>query len=97
MTSLILAPVFDVHDGMHRLELTPADEVLIDGVAVDLVGLRQRLDMIAVSTSAWVDFRPHAHARYELFAEVLAVLKRARIERLRLDGRAFVHAIDRHG
>jgi biopolymer transport protein ExbD len=78
----------------HRLEITPDGKIRFDGEQVDTIGLRMRLDMITASTDDWIDFRPDPRARYELFVEVLAVAKRARIERLRLDSKAFAGSID---
>jgi hypothetical protein len=79
---------------IHKLVITPQEEVLIDGSNVDITGLRQRLDVIEQREGEWVDLRPDPNARYELFAEILAVIKRARIERLRLDNRAFRGPVD---
>lgn len=78
---------------VHDLVLTAQDRVLWNGRHVDLEGLRTRLDIITVRDE-WVDFRPEPHARYELFAEVLAVTKRARLDRMRLDSRPFREAVD---
>lgn len=79
--------------GLHELVLTPGDAVLLNKREVDLAGLRARLDVIAVRNE-WVDFRPEPNTRYEFFAEVLAVTRRARLERLRLDNRPFGEALD---
>jgi biopolymer transport protein ExbD len=78
---------------LHELVITPQDKVLWNGKAVDLAGLRTRLNIIVIRNE-WVDFRPEPHARYEFFAEILAVAKRARLERMRLDSRPFRKAID---
>lgn len=78
---------------LHELVVTPQDKVLMNGKEVDMSGLRMRLDIVAVRDE-WVDFRPEPNARYEMFAEVLAVTRRARLERLRLDSRPFRRALD---
>lgn len=94
LTTLVL-PDLDLEPPrpLHELVLTAQNTVLWNGREVDLAGLRTRLDLIEVR-GEWVDFRPEPHARYELFAEVLAVTKRARLERMRLDSRPFREAID---
>jgi biopolymer transport protein ExbD len=79
--------------GYHRLVVTASERIMIDGTEVDMAGLRRRLDVIAVD-SEWVDLRPDANARYELFLEVLTVTRRARLERLRLDNSPFRRASD---
>jgi biopolymer transport protein ExbD len=79
---------------VHRLVATPWNEVLFDGERVDLDGLRRRLDVVVEREFEWVDFRPDPNVRYELFVELLAVTRRARLERLLLDNRAFRHAVD---
>lgn len=80
---------------LRRIDLTADGRVLADGVAVDLIGLRMLLDLVAVSEpSRWIEFRPDPNARYERFVEVLAVTRRARLERLDLDHAAFERAID---
>jgi len=78
---------------IHDLVVTPHNEVLWNGRDVDMTGLRTRLDIVTIRDE-WVDFRPDPNARYEMFAEVLAVTRRARLERMRLDNRPFRHAID---
>lgn len=78
----------------HRLEIAPDGRIRIDGDQVDIFGLRMRLDRITAQTDDWIDFRPDPHARYELFMEVLAVTKRAHVERLRLNNSAFRRSID---
>lgn len=78
---------------LHELVVTARDRVLLNGREVDLASLRTRLDII-ITRDEWVDFRPEPYSRYEIFAEVLAVTKRARLERMRLDSRPFRKAID---
>lgn len=79
---------------LHRLVVTPRDEVLFNGRKLTLASLRERLDSISARESEWIDFRPDANARYEFFAEILAVAKRARIERLLIDNRPFRTSMD---
>lgn len=78
---------------LHELVITPQDKMLWNGKAVDVAGLRTRLDIVAIREE-WVDLRPDPNARYEMFAEVLAITKRARLEKMRLDSRPFREAID---
>ncbi|HEX9965636.1 MAG TPA: hypothetical protein VGB04_11710 [Allosphingosinicella sp.] len=95
LTSLIRAdPTLVPHRRIHELVITPGDEVLMDGSKVDIAGLWQRLSIIEYREGEWVDLKPDPYARYELFAEVLAMTRRARIERLRLDNRPFRQAMD---
>ncbi|HEX8481097.1 MAG TPA: biopolymer transporter ExbD [Allosphingosinicella sp.] len=79
---------------VHELVVTSRDEMLMDGERVDVRGLRERLDVIGARQDEWVDYRPEANARYEFFVEVLAIVKRAYVERLRLDSRPFRRALD---
>ncbi|HEX8379905.1 MAG TPA: biopolymer transporter ExbD [Allosphingosinicella sp.] len=79
---------------VHDLVVTPTDVVLMDGKQVDFRGLRERLDVVAGRDGEWLEFRPNPNARYELFVEVLAVVKRAYVERLRLNSRPFRRALD---
>jgi biopolymer transport protein ExbD len=82
---------------IHRLVATADGRILVDGSAVDHGGLRERLDSIAVTETEWVDFRPEPDVRYEHFAEILATVKRAHLERLRFDNRRFRDAMDEDG
>lgn len=80
---------------LRRVDLTADGRVLADGVAVDLIGLHRRLDMLAVSEARhWVEFRPDPNARYELFVEILAVFKRAMVERIDLDNGPYLRTLD---
>ena len=47
-----------------------------------------------VSGREGVDFRPHPYARYEGFLEMLALTRRAAVEHVRVDNRAFADALD---
>jgi biopolymer transport protein ExbD/TolR len=80
---------------LRRLVITADGRILADGVEVDLVGLRRRLDHLATMTDVpWVELRPDPNARYELFAEVFAIFKRAAFERVHLDNARYERAID---
>jgi biopolymer transport protein ExbD len=82
-------PEMDSPRRVHILVVTPDDRALLNGRELDLAGLRGQLDLISVNDGEWVDFRPEPNARYEMFFEVLALTRRARLERLRLDSRSF--------
>ena len=88
------APWAEVAVYFHPLELMPTGEARLDGEILDLIGLTQRLNLIAVTPGHGVDLRADPNARYEHFAEVLTLIRRARIDRLRVDNRRFAHAID---
>lgn len=93
LTTMVL-PDVDIEPPrpIHELVLTAQNTLLWNGREVDLAGLRTRLDIVEVREE-WVDFRPEPYARYELFAEILAVTRRARLERMRLDSRPFRESI----
>ena len=93
-TRLLLHPEMGSNRRVHTLMITPQDKVLFNGREVGFESLRMHLDLISVSEGEWVDFRPEPNARYEMFIEILAVAKRARIERLRLDSRPFRRPMD---
>ncbi|TFI57981.1 TonB family protein [Sphingomonas parva] len=78
----------------HRLALEADGAIRWDGEKVDLVALRRRLEMVAVTPQEGVDFRPDRGVRYELFLEVLTVIRWARMDRLRLDRTWFADAPD---
>jgi biopolymer transport protein ExbD len=78
---------------VHSLVVTPRNEALFDGLNVNLAELRSSLDLVEAS-GEWVDFSPEPNARYEMFVETLAVTRRARLERLRLDNRPFRRSFD---
>ncbi|HET9637646.1 MAG TPA: biopolymer transporter ExbD [Allosphingosinicella sp.] len=97
MAASIMAPIdFELESPrrLHKLVVTPQDTVLFNGRAVDLAGLRSSLEIVEANKE-WVDFRPEPNARYEMVIEVLAVTRRARLERLRLDSRPFRDAIEK--
>ena len=94
LTSLMLPNPSVVPRRIHELVLTAGGKVLLDGRQVDITGLFERLRVIAQREGEWVDLRPDPNVRYELFAEILAVTRRTRLERLRLDNGPFRHALD---
>jgi hypothetical protein len=89
-----VAPIGPLGPGpIHRLVVTADGRMMLDGATLDLIGLRQRLDLIEVE-GEWVSFEPDPNARYELFVEALATAKRARIERLQVPAGRYALAID---
>jgi biopolymer transport protein ExbD len=59
----------------------PNDAVLWNGAPVDLVTLRQYLDITTTMTpTPELHLQPHPDARYEQVDEVLAVTKRANVQ-----------------
>jgi biopolymer transport protein ExbD len=72
---------------VHRLDLSAAGALSWDGVPIARAALPTRLDALADSDQNPVlHFRADGEARYEDFDEVLAMVKRARIERLAMIG-----------
>jgi biopolymer transport protein ExbD len=64
----------------NKIIVTAAGQVLWNGTPVDLVTLRQYLDLTTTMTpTPELHLQPEATARYELVDEVLAVTKRANI------------------
>ncbi len=64
----------------NKIVVTGAGQVLWNGAAVDLVTLRQYLDITTTMTpTPELHLQPEPNARYELVDEVLAVTKRANI------------------
>lgn len=66
----------------HRLAVTRAGAVALDGVAVSDPGLAARLGAVARDERATLVMRTDPAARYERFLQVLAVVKRAGVTRL---------------
>ena len=67
----------------NKIVITPANEVLWNGTAIDLVRLRQYLDVTqTMNPIPELHLQPDPNARYELVDEVLAVTKRARVEKM---------------
>jgi biopolymer transport protein ExbD len=64
----------------NKIVITASGAVLWNGLPVDLVTLRQYLDITTTMTPVpELHLQPEAQARYELVDEVLAVTKRANI------------------
>ena len=64
----------------NKIVIMPNDVVLWNGAPVDLVTLRQYLDITTTMTpTPELHLQPHPDARYEMVDEVLAVTKRANI------------------
>ena len=67
----------------NKIVITPANEVLWNGSPIDLVRLRQYLDVTqTMNPIPELHLQPDPNARYELVDEVLAVTKRARVEKM---------------
>jgi biopolymer transport protein ExbD len=67
----------------NKIVITPANEVLWNGTAIDLGRLRQYLDVTqTMNPIPELHLQPDPNARYELVDEVLAVTKRARVEKM---------------
>ena len=64
----------------NKIVIMPNDAVLWNGVPVNMVTLRQYLDITTtMSPVPELHLQPHPDARYEVVDEVLAVTKRANI------------------
>ncbi len=64
----------------NKVVVTPQGQVLWNGVPVNLVTLRQYLDLTTTMRPVpELHLQPDPQARYELVDEVLAVAKRARV------------------
>ena len=67
----------------NKIVITPQGAVLWNGEQVDLVRLRQYLDLSQTMTPIpELHLQPDPAARYELVDEVLAVTKRAAVEKM---------------
>ncbi|MEA3053473.1 MAG: biopolymer transport protein ExbD [Sphingomonadales bacterium] len=67
----------------NKIVVTPQDQVLWNGTPIDLVRLRQYLDITqTMNPIPELHLQPDPNARYELVDEVLAVTKRARVEKM---------------
>ena len=67
----------------NKIVITPANEVLWNGTPIDLARLRQYLDVTqTLNPVPELHLQPDPNARYELVDEVLAVTKRARVEKM---------------
>ena len=64
----------------NKIVVDPSGAVLWNGAPVNLVTLRQYLDITTTMTpTPELHLQPHPEARYELVDEVLAVVKRANV------------------
>ncbi len=64
----------------NKIFIDPAGTVLWNGAPVDLLTLRQYLDLTTqINPTPELHLEPHPEARYEIVNEVLAVTKRANI------------------
>jgi biopolymer transport protein ExbD len=67
----------------NKIVITPRNEVLWNGQPIDLARLRQYLDVTqTMNPVPELHLQPEPDARYELVDEVLAVTKRARVEKM---------------
>ena len=67
----------------NKIDITPKNEVLRNGTPIDLRRLRQYLDVTqTMNPIPELHLQPDPNARYELVDEVLAVTKRARVEKM---------------
>jgi biopolymer transport protein ExbD len=67
----------------NKVVITPAGQVLWNGNPVDLVTLRQYLDLTQqMNPIPELHLQPDPQARYVLVDEVLAVTKRAHVEKM---------------
>jgi biopolymer transport protein ExbD len=67
----------------NKVVITPQDQVLWNGAPIDLVRLRQYLDVTqTMNPIPELHLQPDPNSRYELVDEVLAVTKRARVEKM---------------
>ena len=67
----------------NKIVITQTDQVMWNGSAIDLGLLRQYLDVTqTMNPIPELHLQPEPNARYELVDEVLAVTKRARVEKM---------------
>jgi biopolymer transport protein ExbD len=67
----------------NKVVVTPQDLILWNGTPIDKVRLRQYLDVTqTMNPIPELHLQPDPNARYELVDEVLAVTKRARVEKM---------------
>ena len=78
----------------NKIVVMPNDVVLWNGAPVDMVTLRQYLDITTtMRPTPELHLQPHPDARYEMVDEVLAVTKRANITAMGFVGNeAYVNA-----
>jgi len=67
----------------NKVVITPAGEILWNGSAIDKVRLRQYLDITqTMNPIPELHLQPDPQARYLLVDEVLAITKRAQVEKM---------------
>ncbi len=67
----------------NKIVITPQDQVLWNGTPITLTQVRQYLDVTqTMNPVPELHLQPEPNARYELVDEVLAVTKRARVEKM---------------
>jgi biopolymer transport protein ExbD len=67
----------------NKIVITPQDQVMWNGTPIDLTRMRQYLDVTqTMNPIPELHLQPDPYARYELVDEVLAVTKRARVEKM---------------
>ena len=67
----------------NKIVITPQDQILWNGAAINPETLRQYLDSTqTMNPVPELHLQPDPNARYELVDEVLAVTKRARVEKM---------------
>ena len=75
------APIVDTQK--NKIYIDPEGRVFWNSVQIDDVTLRQYLDAsIQVSPEPELHFQPDAQARYEVVDRVLAIIKRANVNKL---------------
>jgi biopolymer transport protein ExbD len=77
------APPPLINPTKNKIVITPTGEVLWNGTPVPLTVLRQYLDQTqTMAPVPELHLQPDPQARYELVDEVLAVTKRAKVEKM---------------
>lgn len=67
----------------NKIVITPQDQILWNGAAINQETLRQYLDSTqTMNPVPELHLQPEPNARYELVDQVLAVTKRARVEKM---------------
>jgi biopolymer transport protein ExbD len=67
----------------NKVSITPTNQVLWNGTPVNLTTLRQYLDLTqGMNPVPELHLEPDAQARYEIVDQVLAVTKRAQVEKM---------------
>src|SRR3954465_6446778 len=72
-----------IHPVKNKVVITPQGQVLWNGNPIDLVTLRQYLDLTQqMNPVPELHLQPEPTARYELVDEILAVTNRAHVEKM---------------